>query len=287
MSHVSASPPLIPDGRISRVRLAATAVPEESSPEARGLSPRRHAPRASGLYLPLDPVGGIAGTPALGPAHVPFGIRHVPRAALRERGATSLTAMSGTASAGITRPSLLLPAHAPDQLPPDGFGFPNRSVLAGCCEPPPQAGPSRRYLHNLSTVAWTLTPPRLVGAPVRCFPTSTGPTLYSRGVARGINPATPLLAGANSRGCSHSFMFRPLSLLDLLMAPTEEALGPPRQRGRLPHAMNVWLPTRTVISLRARIRTIGAAGLSPARLWPCRPLPEYRCAEYDYDLVEA
>ena len=44
IAHVSVSPPLIPDGRISRVRLAAAAFPEGPSHSSRGLSTRLHTP---------------------------------------------------------------------------------------------------------------------------------------------------------------------------------------------------------------------------------------------------
>ena len=42
--HVSASPPLIPDSRISRVRLAAMAFPHDPSHLTRNLSARTHSP---------------------------------------------------------------------------------------------------------------------------------------------------------------------------------------------------------------------------------------------------
>ena len=44
IAHVSPGPPLIPDSRISRVRLAASAVPERPSRASRGLSARSHTP---------------------------------------------------------------------------------------------------------------------------------------------------------------------------------------------------------------------------------------------------
>ena len=36
-----------------------------------------------------------------------------------------------------------------------------RPILAGCCQPLLEDGPSRRYLRSLCQVAWTPTPPRL------------------------------------------------------------------------------------------------------------------------------
>ena len=44
ITHVSASPPLIPDSRISRVRLAAMAFPRHPSHLTRNLSARTHTP---------------------------------------------------------------------------------------------------------------------------------------------------------------------------------------------------------------------------------------------------
>ena len=44
IAHVSASPPLIPDSRISRVRLAAAAFPRGPSQAPRSLSTRLHTP---------------------------------------------------------------------------------------------------------------------------------------------------------------------------------------------------------------------------------------------------
>ena len=52
IAHVSASPPLIPDGRISRVRLAAAAIPEGPSQTSRGLSTRLHTPLGSMVIPP-------------------------------------------------------------------------------------------------------------------------------------------------------------------------------------------------------------------------------------------
>ena len=43
--------------------------------------------------------------------------------------------------------------------------------------------------------------------------------------------------------------------------------------GRLRHAMNMWLPNMNRGIATRLYRAIGAAGLSPAGLRPCRPLP--------------
>ena len=49
MVHVSRSPPLIPDGRISRVRLAAAAFPRGPSQSSRSLSARTHTPLSTSV----------------------------------------------------------------------------------------------------------------------------------------------------------------------------------------------------------------------------------------------
>ena len=53
----------------------------------------------------------------------------MPRAPLPAQGVTSCGVMSCTTSEGITPPSSLILAHAPDQNPPADFGFPNTTGL--------------------------------------------------------------------------------------------------------------------------------------------------------------
>jgi hypothetical protein len=48
--HTSLTGSQLPDGRISRVRLATMAVPAQSSLTRRGLSAHSHAPRARQVY---------------------------------------------------------------------------------------------------------------------------------------------------------------------------------------------------------------------------------------------
>ena len=59
-----------------------------------------------------------------------------------------------------------------------------RQVFAGCDEPLLGDGPSRRYLCDLCIGAWIRTPPRPLGASVRCFPSGIGLSLGSRRSAR-------------------------------------------------------------------------------------------------------
>jgi hypothetical protein len=79
-------------------------------------------------------------------------------------------AVQRTTSEGVTPPSSLLRTHAPHQNPPVLFVYLIRRVLAGCCQSLLGDGPSRRYLCNPCTGAWTLTPGCLSGAFIRFFP---------------------------------------------------------------------------------------------------------------------
>ena len=136
-----------------------------------------------------------------------------------------------TTSGSITFPSSLILAHAPDQNPPGVFDFSLLpQVFAGCCQPLLEVGLSRRYLRNLYTGAWTLTPQCLSGAFTRFFPESIGLTLDLRRSAHQKLPVMQLQQGQSFRGCSHSFMFRLPCLLDPQIAPTAEKL-PPRAAG--------------------------------------------------------
>jgi hypothetical protein len=94
-----------------------------------------------------------------------------------------------------------------------------RGVLAGCYQPLLPTGFSRRYAANLSSDAWSHAPAvpqnvcacflfRVIGLPQlesgsasRCYPQHD----FSR---------------TRSRGCRHSFMFRPPSLLASQVVPT-------------------------------------------------------------------
>ncbi len=78
--------------------------------------------------------------------------------------------MSSIASIGVTQSSKLLPAHASVQDSSDRLWLSLvLSVFAGCYEPLPQDGPSRRYLCGLCKGAWVRTPPRPSSASVRFF----------------------------------------------------------------------------------------------------------------------
>ena len=124
MVHVSRSPPLIPDGRVSRVRLAAAAFPRGPSQSSRSLSARTHTPlstsvrpparrvRQSNRYLVQSPDDDRAPRPPLTESLF-----------AQTEALPPIGANSWSASADIARPSSLLLAHAPDQIPPYGSAY--------------------------------------------------------------------------------------------------------------------------------------------------------------------
>jgi len=146
-----------------------------------------------------------------------------------------------------------------------------RKVFAGCCQSLLRDDPSRRYLCNPYMGAWTLTPRCLFGAPTRFFPKSIGLTLDLRRSAHQTPSAMQLQQSTLFRGCSHSVMFRLPCLLDPQVAPTavtkHRAAKPftPRNENVVTH-INRGITT-------CLNRAIDMAGLSPAGLQPCRPLP--------------
>ena len=159
-----------------------------------------------------------------------------------------------------------------------------------------------------TTLAWVLGPlPRHdlpVLLPVSSRKASASP---QRGDVRLVKiiPAMQLQQGGRFRGCSHSLMFRLPHLLGPPIAPTAASLLPvirslrapsnlrsrawsrmpadsfavskdAGQPGRLHRAMDRMLPFLNCGIATRLNRVIGAAGLSPAGLWPCRPLQSGR-----------
>jgi hypothetical protein len=147
-----------------------------------------------------------------------------------------------------------------------------RKVFAGCCQSLLRVDLSRRYLCNPYMGAWTLTPQCFFGALTRFFPKNFGLTLDLRRSAHHTASAMQLQQSTLFRGCSHFVMFRLPCLLDPQVAPTAEAhslraAGPftPRNEHVVTH-MSCGIAT-------CLNRAIDMAGLSPAGLQPCRPLP--------------
>ncbi len=188
----------------------------------------------------------------------------VPRAPLHVWGVTPHAAVLATASAGITPPSSLILAHAPDQNAPVGFGCPysDRSlqlVVTHCCE---LALPDV-ISANLSLDAWTHTPAVLL---VHSLVSSQKTAAFANlGVARHSTISVlQFLSGGVFRGCSHSLMFRPPDLLATQIAPTVAFLSEtPGSRGFYVHAYLGSLPLRAVDMLAVRIEQLTAWGLSP------------------------
>ena len=93
-----------------------------------------------------------------------------------------------------------------------------RWVFAGCRYSLLGVGPSRHYLYNPCTGAWTPTPWRPFGAFTRFFPKDSGLTSGVTGSARQMTVAMQLLRRNLFRGCSHSIMFRlPYSLAQVTL----------------------------------------------------------------------
>ena len=126
IAHVSASPPLIPDGRISRVRLAAAACPQRTFPTIPRLKRSLvYTPRIPGytssstssevctMHLALSPDGVSSVTPAT--YREPLRLRWV---------LPTIRVTSRVPSESITPPSTLLRAHAPDHIPPTFISLP-------------------------------------------------------------------------------------------------------------------------------------------------------------------
>ena len=152
-------------------------------------------------------------------------LNYLPRAPLPAVGVTFSGATSRIASAGITPPSSLLRAHAPDQLPPIAYGRGlGRWVFAGCRQSLLGGGPSRRYLHKSFPRCLDPYPGAPHGASARFFPCDTGLPRVANGSAMRIDRATTS-ARNRFRGYSHSFIFRPLDLLATQVVPTVTLIG--------------------------------------------------------------
>jgi hypothetical protein len=134
-------------------------------------------------------------------------------------------------SEGITPPSSLIRTHAPDQTPPVLFDYLIGRVFAGCCQSLLGDGPSRRYLCNPCTGAWTLTPGCLSGAFIRFFPKSYSLTLVAPSSAHPTLAAMPLLRRPYFRSGSHSVRFRLPCLLAPQVTPTAQTRRPTGSQG--------------------------------------------------------
>jgi hypothetical protein len=195
--HVSASPPLIPDSRISRVRLAAAAFPRRTFP---------HRPRLkrTPAYTP-DQFSYTSDSTFDHPFTLCF--RFCVRTVGADTPATYREPLCTRQALppwwrhhhrlGRRYPALLAPTGScvgPESSCRTRSSL-RRLVFAGCCASLLEAGPSRRYLRSPCTGAWTLTPPHSTGALTRFFPADIGLTSTLTGSACEISPRRGFSAG--------------------------------------------------------------------------------------------
>jgi len=207
----------------------------------------------------------------------------VPRAPLPADGVTVRGKASCALSGGVTPLSSLVWTHATDQIPPSDFvGHFGRSwqvAVSPCWKmalPDVISAVCVKTLGPLPRRVPTILPilvPFLTGWYTSIARHRPRLRVDKHGTPRKSLPLQ-LPQGGVFRGCSHSLMFRLLHLLGPQVAPTA-VLGT-GQPGRLHHAMSLPLPPEAVISLRTRNGKTDTAGLAPARLRPCRPLPDSR-----------
>ena len=187
---------------------------------------------------------------------------------MHERGVTALASRSRRESAGVTPPSSLILAHAPDRQPPVGFGFPGPSGLCRLLRAPAGRRPfptlSLRSLHGC-----------LGPYPVaikRCIspllPARHRPLLRVKKIGLRTLFRNAALCGGSSRGCNHSVMFRLPCLLGPQAAPTMRALCPSRRRAVYTGQDLRRYRSQAPASLRVRTGQLtrqDLRGLTPAR----------------------
>jgi hypothetical protein len=227
MVNVSASPPLIPDGRLSRVRLAAMAFPSRTFPFKPKLKCLpTYAPCLNGLIsnstflLVCTILQHSVWSVFLSNA------RHLPRAPLPAQGVTSYGVMS---MHDIRERYPSFTAHTGSCVRPKpscrlGLNL-VRHVFVDCCKsllgrwpfPTLSLQSLRRCLDPYPAVSFQCTCPLLPGR--------QRPHLKrDRFGTPKMLPAMQLQQGHASRGCSHSVMFRLPRSLDPQVAPTAEIL---------------------------------------------------------------
>jgi len=224
--HGSASPPTIPDGRLSRVRFW----PRLCTPFFRD-SPSWSMRSVSGSLTSTPPWSSLpAPSSQLSRGQIPSSVSGVLWRSSGPPSAQSPFAWCGCyplpgcprrapqrallllhSSYGLMRQTTVLPT------PRWSLGG---GVLAGCRESLLDHGPSRHYLCHLCGGAWTHTPPCSLGAYIHFFPNDSGLTSRETRSAHGRTPARRLPQGALLRGCSHSLIFGLPHSLDLQVAPT-------------------------------------------------------------------
>ena len=284
IAHVSASPPLIPDSRLSRVRLAAS--------DVWVLSQRS---------LPLRP-GGLSAH-----AHTPL-IRMVyctasQRLRLPPASSTESRVVSPTWPSlyreplrlrwGVTPPRVVFPRPRPALPGPHRYsglmrqtsplsrptldGLVRESLQVAACPCWEEALPD--VISSISVEVRGPVPRRAsaVRLPVSSRRTSASP--YMQEVRRAETPAMMATSMTNRfRGCQS---FRDVQAPPLARPPGcsyRRGAKSSGQPGRLHHAKNVGLPTTNCGIATCLNRAIDTTGLAPARLRPSRPLHACACS---------
>jgi len=167
MHHVSASPPFHPGQSVFPSPVGDPGISLLDLPmNYRSLNAGSYTP----LEVPVYPIArhitevtsftrpGVLGCSALVPAKAEslFACSKV---------LPACSVISRITSEGITPPSSLILAHAPNQIPPSDFVLLFQRVLAGCRQSLLGDGPSRRYLRNPYIGAWTPNVVDLRGGP--------------------------------------------------------------------------------------------------------------------------
>ena len=165
---------------------------------------------------------------------------------MHDYGVTVLVLRSWHRSAGVTRPSQLILAHAPDHNPPADFGFP---TSAGPCRL--LRAPAGRW--PFPTLSLRSLYRRLGPYPAtteRCsrpfLPVQHRPPLRCKRIGSWKHPTKQLHVGRYSRGCNHSLTFR---LPYLLGPPTVLTI-----RNCIPSATGPYTPGSTCAVTGHRLR---------------------------------
>ena len=223
MAYVSRSPPIIPDGQISRVRFETLAFFRRPSQVWRGLNAGPCTPRHSGLPSASPPelswrYAGFIKPAAIRPSKPPSVLS--PFAQLRCY--LRWGDVSAISSEGVTPPSSLLRAHVPLPLGSlllrhlASFEESWQVVRSPCC---PRELPDV-ISENLSLDAGSRTPAvHRVLSPV----SSTMSSAFPKGRMGRLPASCPRITTSRRsvfRGCRYSLMFRPPSLLSPQIVPT-------------------------------------------------------------------
>jgi hypothetical protein len=145
-------------------------------------------------------------------------------------------------------------------------------VFAGCRQSLLDGGPSRLYLCKSFLGCLAPYPGVSPGASARFFPENFGLPHVMIGSAFSQLPVQRLPHGFLSRGCRHSFMFRPPSLLATQIAPTDTIL-PYGRRGVYFRTSKSSFPPSPSDMLTVRIGQLTVGDFHPIRLTVLSAVP--------------